>query len=130
MKRRRGGCTVPRSGSMRERAASASSFAEVEQVDDGLEELCGGRAVDHAMVESQRQRHHRTARDFAAINRGLLDDPANAENSGLAGVQNRRERVDAVGAEIGDGESAAGNVFELEFSRARLLARIFAERRD
>src|SRR5579885_3664827 len=89
---------------------SGSSLAVVEELDNGLQKRGRRRAIDHAMVERQRQRHHRSPRDFAAIDRGLLDDPADSENRGLAEIQYRCEGIDTVGSEVGDGKDTSGYI--------------------
>lgn len=43
----------------------------------------------------------------AAIHNGFLDDSADREDRGLGGIHDRAELLDAVGAEIGDGDRPA-----------------------
>src|ERR1019366_378586 len=107
-----------------------SSCGGVEEFDHALEELRGGRPVQHSMVESEAQPKHRALGDLAAIDRRLLDNSPDAEDSGLAGIQNRRERVDAEHAEVGYGKRASGYVFEFELTGARLFAECAAFERD
>lgn len=59
-------------------AASPPSRAGVEELDHGLKELGGGRAVNHSMVECEAQPEHRALNDLAAIDGGLLDDSPDA----------------------------------------------------
>src|SRR5208282_285241 len=82
------------------------------------------------MVEGEAQPEHRALGDLALIDRGLLDDSADAEDSGLAGIQNRRERVDSEHSEVGYRERASGYVFEFELTGARLFAECAAFDRD
>ncbi len=82
------------------------------------------------MVESEAQPEHRALGDLAAIDGWLLDNSPDAEDSGLAGIQNRRERVDSEHAEVGYRKRASGYVFEFEIAGARLFAEGAAFERD
>ena len=92
-----------------------------QQVGHGLQKGARGRTVYHAVVERQAEYHRRAFGDLSAVQRRFFDDAAHAQNAGLRGVQNRRERVDSVHPEIGDGERAARDVFEREPAGARLF---------
>src|SRR5208282_5663973 len=81
-------------------------------------------------VESEAQPKHRALGYLAAIDRWLLDNSPDAENSRLAGIQNRRERVDSERAEVGYRERASAYVFEFETTGARLFAECAAFDRD
>src|SRR5262249_60331312 len=76
----------------------------------------------YAMIKRERSRHHRAPRDLAAVDGGLFNNSADPENPGFAGIEDRGEPIDAVGAEIGDGKSAARDVFELEMAGPGLFS--------
>ena len=44
-----------------------------------------------------------------AVDHGLLDDGSDRENGGLGRIHDGAELLDAIGAEVGDGDGAAGN---------------------
>src|ERR1035437_1791480 len=115
---------------MTERHERGASCGGVEEFDHALEEIRGGRPVQHSMVEGEAQPEHRALGDLAAIDGRLLDNSPDAEDASLAGIQNRRERVDSEHAEVGNRKRASGYVFEFELTGARLFAECAAFDRD
>ena len=107
-----------------------SSGPVVEDLDHGLKELGRRGAINHSMVKRQTEPKHRALCDRSVEDGGLFDDSADAEDSGLSGIQNRCERVDAEHAEVGDRKRSAGHVFELEVTGARLFTECAALDRD
>src|SRR4051812_29446418 len=65
-------------------------------------------AIDHAMIGAQADRHALPNDDLLlVIDHGLLHDRADADDQSLWRVDDRAERLDAVTAEIRDGDRAA-----------------------
>src|SRR4030095_6768490 len=82
----------------------------------------GGDAVDDAMVRRQRGRCHRPKHDLSvAADRGV-DGPADGKDRTFRRIDDRRERVDAVHAEIGDRERPAAHLRRLDASAPRFVA--------
>src|SRR5579885_1709348 len=75
-----------RSAGVRSSNPRELTLAVIEGLDDGLQEFGGGSAVNDPMVEGQAQRHHRAARDLAAVNRGPFDYPPQSQDRRFAVV--------------------------------------------
>src|SRR3954469_6302726 len=110
------GSSGTRSSSSGSPAASAGE-QEVrtrQQAGGGAEELGGGSAVDRPVVEGEAQREHRGAVRHVALPSDAVPDPSDAEDAGVAGVDDRGEEVDAVGAQGGDDERRALEIGQRE----------------
>ena len=77
---------------------------------DLLEEAGGGEAVQRAVIEAEREVHHRADRDHVVDHDRALDDRFGRQDRDLRLDQDRRRDDRAEGAGIVDGEGAAGDV--------------------
>src|SRR5262245_18578197 len=94
-------------GAMRERSLHQHGHRVFDMGLEGREQLGAERAVDHAVVDRERDAHH--GRDLERV---VLDDrallaAADGEDRGLRRVDDGVEAVDAVHAKIGDRGRAA-----------------------
>ncbi len=78
------------------------------------------RAVDHAMVVGERQRHHQARRERLAVPHRLGGALRHAEDRDFRRVDDRRERRAADAAQARDREAAALHVGRAELAFARL----------
>ncbi len=79
----------------------------LEVLADLREELRGVGAVEDAVVAGERELHHRAHDDLAVADHGPRLERADGEDRRLRRVDHRDEALDAVHAEVGDGERAA-----------------------
>src|SRR5215813_4508238 len=86
-----------------------NSVPMCQEIGHGLQECACRRAVDHPMIESQTQHHHRPLGDLTAINHRLLNNPTDTEDTGLRSVEDRREAINPVHAQVRDRKGTAGN---------------------
>ena len=82
----------------------------LHQLRHPLQEACGRPAVHQAMVEGQAQPDHLPRLHMIASPDRLRLDAAHAEDGALRQVDDRRERVDAEHAQVGQREGAAGQL--------------------
>ena len=90
----------------------------------------GGRAVDHAVVVGQRQRHHQARHELATVPDRLHRRARDAEDRDLGRVDDRRERRPADPAERRDRERAALHVAGHQLAVARLARQLGQLARD
>src|SRR5262249_49321236 len=76
----------------------------LDQPDESLEESGGGRAVDDAVVEGQAEAHPLPGDDLVSDHDRLPGDPAQAQYGALGRVDDRGERLDSEGPQVGDRE--------------------------
>lgn len=84
------------------------------------EEGDGLAAVEDAVVVGQGEVHHGADLDLAVDGDGLVLDGVQAEDGGLGQVDDRGAHEGAEDAAVGDGEGAAGHVFDGELVVAGL----------
>ena len=87
---------------------------------DADEESDGFAAVEDAVVVGQGEVHHGADLDLAVDGDGLVLDGVQAEDGGLGQVDDRGAHEGAEDAAVGDGEGAAGHVFDGELVVAGL----------
>jgi hypothetical protein len=81
---------------------------------DADEEGDGFAAVEDAVVVGQGEVHHGADLDLAVDGDGLVLDGVQAEDGGLGQVDDGSAHEGAEDAAVGDGEGAAGHVFDGE----------------
>jgi len=91
-----------------------------EGVLDADEESDGFFSVHEAVIVAEGEIHHRADDDLAVEGDGALLDGVHAEDAALGWVEDRRAEERAVGAAIGNGEDAAGQILDGDFSALAL----------
>src|SRR5207248_8858103 len=86
----------------------------LQALPDALQEGSGGRAIDRPVIEGQAQGHCVPPFGSPWDANQLLSDAPNAENGDLRRVDDGRERVDPVHAQIGHTKSAAHQFIAFE----------------
>src|SRR5690606_14219543 len=76
----------------------------LQEVLQRLEEASAGRAVDHTVIAAHGHAHAWPDHDLAVLYDHLLLDPAHREDRRLRRIDDRGELIDAIHAEVGDGE--------------------------
>src|SRR5690242_10623760 len=101
---------------------------------DGLQEGSRGYAIDSPVIECQAQRHHMPPLGFPSDAHELLVQTPNAENGNFRWVDDGRECVDSIHAQVGHTEGAAHDLFTCEGTltrtqgKSRCLLRDFPQR--
>src|SRR5258707_2754172 len=101
-----------------------------DELPEGGEELRADRAVDNAVIARQSAGHHRRDRELPVLDDRARLAGADREDAALRRVDDRFELEDAIHAEIGDRESAALELLELQFAGSGALGEILAFLRD
>ena len=78
-----------------------------DQALECLQELGAEGAIDHPVIDRERARHHGGDGERAVLDHRPLLGGADGEDHRLRRVDDRREFLDAVHAEVGDAEGAA-----------------------
>src|SRR4029450_2315019 len=110
-----------RSPAVRLRRKSQRQAGLLEQRLQLAEELGGLRAVDGAVVAGQGHGHQLAGDEAAVLDDRLLLDRTDREDRGLRRVEDGREDLDAVHAEVRDRERSAVEVVLRELALARAL---------
>ena len=93
----------------------------------GAQEVGAFGAIDDAVIAGERDAHALAHDDLSVNHDRLGHDGADGQATGLGWVEDRRELVDTVHAQVGDGEGAAlalggpGLVTEQRFDRLGAL---------
>ncbi len=94
-----------------ENRIEASLFRRIMyQMFDTLQELGCRSTIYQAVVEGQRQRHHRPDFYLVVHHHRFLDDSSNTQNGALGNVNDGHKLFDFQAAQIGDGKGAAFQV--------------------